>query len=117
MPSASGLRPASTQRFARWATLAWLCACLLLAPLGGVRHALSHLYGEPVSGQDAAHTPDKLGHRDLCHIWDLLDATLPASFPVIDGSTPRLTPTPPTPRGATLVTSPWFQSRAPPMAA
>lgn len=117
MPSASGLRPASTQRLARWATLAWLCACLLLAPLGGVRHALSHLYGEPESSQDAAHTPDKLGHCDLCHIWDLLDATLPASFPVIDGSPPRLTPPPPSPRGTTLVTSPWFQSRAPPAAA
>lgn len=117
MPPATGPRPPSTQRLARWATLAWLCACLLLAPLGGVRHALSHLYGEPVSGQDAAHTPDKRGHCDLCHTWDLLDAALPASFPIIAGSPPRLTPPPPTPHGVTLITSPWFQSRAPPPAA
>lgn len=97
--------------------LGWLCACLLLSPLGGVRHALSHLPGAPASSQDDAHTPDKLGHCDLCHIWDLLDATLPVSFVPITGSAPRIAPPAPAPRGTTIAVLPWFQSRAPPVAA
>ncbi len=153
MPSAPGLRPGSTQHLARWAVLSWLCACLLLAPLGGLRHLLTHLDTGPASTQDSvsasraahapapgpasrrgadpaadlstaptplpddAHTADKLGHCDLCHIWDLLDATLPASFPFIAGTPPRIAPPPATPGGATVAAGSWFQSRAPPAAA
>lgn len=157
MPSAPGLRPGSTQHLARWAVLSWLCACLLLAPLGGLRHLLTHLDtgaastqgsvsvalaahaaaaspapslpSRPGSGPssdsstaptplpDDAHTADKLGHCDLCHIWDLLDATLPASFPFIAGTAPRIAPPPSTPGGATVAAGSWFQSRAPPAAA
>lgn len=115
MPPAARLRPPPS--LARWAALAWLCACLLLAPLGGARHTLSHLSGTPDASQDAAHTPDKTGHCDLCHIWDLLDATLPASFAVVGGSAPRVAPATQSPSGATLIASTWFQSRAPPAAA
>lgn len=115
MPPASRLHPAA--RPARWAVLGWLCACLLLSPLGGVRHALSHLSGSPASSQDDAHAPDKLGHCDLCHIWDLLDATLPASFPAFACGAPRIAASAPVPSGTTLIATPWFQSRAPPAAA
>lgn len=97
--------------------LGWLCACLLLSPLGGARHALSHLSATPVSSQDHAHTPDKPGQCDLCHIWDLLDATLPASFPAFACGAPRIAATAPASRGATLIATSWFQSRAPPAAA
>lgn len=141
MPPALRPRPRSPHPIARWAVLSWLCACLLLAPLGGVRHALSHLGSGPASAQhglslarldvnsagsartpgpatapDDAHTADPLGHCDLCHIWDLLDATLPASFPLIAGTAPRIAPAPSTPRGTTLAAGSWFQSRAPPAA-
>ncbi|WP_370539645.1 hypothetical protein [Achromobacter sp. UMC71] len=123
--------------------LSWLCACLLLAPLGGLRHLLTHLdtgagsapgnisaarvadasgpasdsSTAPASLPDDAHAADKLGHCDLCHIWDLLDATLPASFPFIAGAAPRIAPPPSTPVGATVAAGNWFQSRAPPAAA
>lgn len=150
MPSASGSHPGSTQQLVRWAVLSWLCACLLLAPLGGLRHLLTHLdagaagstqgsvsvahaasapasrpASDPTSGSspaptplpDDAHATDKLGHCDLCHIWDLLDATLPASFPFIAGAAPRIAPSPSAPGGATVAAGSWFQSRAPPAAA
>lgn len=144
MPSALRPRPRRSHDIARWAVLSWLCACLLLAPLGGLRHLLSHLGGgstpvhaslslagldiapagsvtEPAPGSalgpDDAHTADTLGHCDLCHIWDLLDATLPASFPFIAGAAPRIAPAPSTPGGATVAAGSWFQSRAPPAAA
>lgn len=117
MPSASGSCPDTKQRLAQWAMLSWLCAFLLLAPLGDARHALSHLHSAPIFSQHKAHAPDKLEHCDLCHIWSMLDATLPASFPVIVGSPPRLAPPPPTPRGVPPVAGTWFQSRAPPAAA
>ncbi|MGE8656631.1 MAG: hypothetical protein ACN6O8_07775 [Achromobacter sp.] len=115
MPPAQRLRPAP--RLARWAALGWLCACLLWAPPGGLRHALSHLPGAPVSSQDDAHPQDKLGHCDLCHLWDLLDATLPASFVPPTGHAPRLAPPAPAPRGTAIAVLPWFQSRAPPATA
>ncbi|WP_063569429.1 hypothetical protein [Achromobacter ruhlandii] len=115
MPPAHRLSPAP--RLARWAALGWLCACLLLSPLGGVRHVLSHLPGAPASSQDDAHAPDKPGHCDLCHIWDLLDATLPASFVPVTGSAPRIAPPAPAPRGTTIAALPWFQPRAPPATA
>lgn len=137
MPPAYRPRPGSPQHLTRWAVLAWLCACLLLAPLGGLRHVLTHLDNgaPPAHGNLAAslagaasnpssapvsddvHTADKLGHCDLCHIWDLLDATLPASFPLIAGTAPRIAPTPSAPGGATVAAGSWFQSRAPPVAA
>ncbi len=142
MPPALRLRPRRPHPLSRWAVLSWLCACLLLAPLGGVRHILSHLGSGaaavpdglslarldaapaasapgpgPATAPDGAHTADPLGHCDLCHIWDLLDATLPASFPFITGTVPRIAPAPSTPGGTTVAAGSWFQSRAPPATA
>ena len=80
MPSLPGHRHAAPPHYARWAVLAWLSVCLLLAPMGSLRHALTHLGEAPAASQDDAHPHEKLGHCDLCQLWDVLDATLPSSF-------------------------------------
>lgn len=149
MPSASSPHPGSSQHLVRWVVLSWLCACLLLAPLGSLRHLLTHLdtgavstpeigsssraTNIPASGAesspvadastastsllDDAHTAGQPGNCDLCHIWDLLDAMLPTSSPIIAGTSPRIAPPAAVPGGATLAAGTWFQSRAPPAAA
>lgn len=99
----------------RWAVLAWLSACLLLAPMGGLRHALTHLGDASASSQDDEHPQDKLGHCDLCQLWDLPDATLPAAFHWQADDTFHPPPAAPLPASATVGAGAWFQSRAPPL--
>lgn len=99
----------------RWAVLAWLCACLLLAPVGSLHHALTHLGGEPAASQDDSHPAEKLSHCDLCQLWDLLDATLPSSFQWMAGDSLHAHPVAAPPTGTMAVAGRWFQSRAPPV--
>ncbi|WMD21930.1 hypothetical protein RAS12_06015 [Achromobacter seleniivolatilans] len=114
MLSRPGSFPVTPPRITRWAVLAWLCVCLLLAPIGGLRHTLSHVGDAADASQDDAHSHEKLGQCDLCQLWDLLDATLPSSFLVVAGDAPRLTPAAHLPAGADTIGGTWFQSRAPP---
>lgn len=117
MPSLPGHRHAAPPPFARWAVLAWLSVCLLLAPMGSLRHALTHLGEPPAASQDDAHPHEKLGHCDLCQLWDVLDATLPSSFAWIGGHAAPAAPVAQLPAGTTAVGGTWFQSRAPPVQA
>lgn len=117
MPSPPGLPHAPPSLFARWAVLAWLSACLLLAPMGSLRHALTHLGEAPTASQDDAHAHEKLGHCDQCQLWDLLDATLPSSFAWIGGHAAHAGPVAALPAGAEAIGGTWFQTRAPPLQA
>lgn len=117
MPSLPGHRNAAPPLCARWAVLAWLSVCLLLAPMGSLRHALTHLGEAPAASQDDAHPHEKQVHCDLCQLWDLLDATLPSSFAWIGGHAAPAAPVAHLPAGTTAVGGTWFQSRAPPVQA
>lgn len=114
MPSLPGLRHAPSPLFARWAVLVWLSACLLLAPMGSLRHALTHLGEAAGASQDDAHAHEKLGHCDLCQLWDVLDATLPSSFAWVGGHAAHAAPVAPLPAGTDAIGGSWFQPRAPP---
>lgn len=102
-------------RFTRWVVLGWVCACLLLAPVGNLRHALTHLGEPPAASQDDTHPQDKPGHCDLCDLWDLLDAPLPSSFHWNAARTATSTPAFTAPASAIAISGSWFQSRAPPV--
>lgn len=115
MPPLPGYRYAAPSLFARWAVLAWLAACLLLAPMGSLRHALTHLGQAPAASQDNAHPQEKLGHCDLCQLWDALDATLPSSFEWTGGPAAHAAPAAHLPAGAAAIGGTWFQTRAPPL--
>lgn len=115
MPPLPGYRHAVPPLYARWAVLAWLSVCLLLAPMGSLRHALTHLGGVPAASQDDAHPHEKLGHCDLCQLWDLLDATLPSSFAWIAGDAAVPAQPSPLPDGAATIGGTWFLTRAPPL--
>ncbi|MFY0479690.1 hypothetical protein [Achromobacter marplatensis] len=118
MPPLPGLRRVPPPLFARWAVLAWLSACLLLAPMGSLRHALTHLGQAPAASQDDdAHAHERLGHCDLCQLWDLLDATLPSSFAWVGGHASRVAPVAHPPTGTDAIGGTWFQPRAPPLQA
>jgi hypothetical protein len=115
MPFSPGHRRNTPPRLTRWGVLAWLCLCLLLSPVGSLHHALTHLGEPPAASQDDAHPHEKLGHCDLCQLWDLLDATLPSAFEWVVGDAPHAHPARPLPAGAIAIGSTWFQSRAPPV--
>lgn len=99
----------------RWVVLGWVCACLLLAPVGNLRHALTHLGEPPAASQDDAHPQDKQGHCDLCDLGDLLDAPLPSSFHWNAAPTAAPAPAFAAPTSAIAISGTWFQSRAPPI--
>lgn len=101
--------------FTRWAVLAWVCACLLLAPVGNLRHALTHLGEPPTSSQDDSHPQDKPGQCSLCDLWDLLDAPLPSSFHWHAAPAATSPPASAAPTSAIAISGTWFQSRAPPL--
>ncbi|CAB3626695.1 hypothetical protein [Achromobacter pestifer] len=115
MPPLPGHRHATPPLLARWIVLAWLSACLLLAPMGSLRHALTHLGDVPATSQDDAHPHEKLAHCDLCQLWDLLDATLPSSFEWMGEPLADSAPATHLPAGAAAIGGTWFQTRAPPL--
>lgn len=135
MPSPPRPLRAAPPLLKQWAVLVWLSACLLVAPMGGLLHALTHvpalesaqglvqtsaqlpdqIGNAPTSSQDDAHSQDKPDHCDLCQLWDLLDATLPASFQWAAVNIRHLPPDTRQPASATVYAGNWFQSRAPPV--
>lgn len=121
MPSPPRPLRATPLLLKQWAVLVWLSACLLVAPMGGLLHALSHVPAPgqigiaPATSQDDTHAQDKPDHCDLCQLWDLLDATLPASFQWAAVNTRHLPADTRQPASATVYAGNWFQSRAPPI--